>query len=351
MGRQYAMLNNQQLKKRILKWESFLVLLLILEIIIFGTINPKFLIPRVLFGSINNFMSICIVSLFVTFVLITGGIDIQAGSIVGLTSIFIGVMWNDAGMNIYVACLLGLLVGLLCGALSGFFVAYTNVQPMVVTLGGSFLYSGLALVITNFSSTESYKGISGFPKSFTQIAKGKIFNIIPNQFLIFLLLVALTYVLLHKTKYGRKVFLCGVNSNAAIYSGINAKRIVMSTYMLSGIGAAIAGILLTGYLGTAKTDLGKEITLPVITAVVLGGTSNLGGTGGVVGTALAALVIGVLRFGLSMANVNTQYLDIPVGILLVLAVAMRTAGDLRGIKRIKTWLGASFSLGKKKLEK
>jgi len=332
---------HELLKKKVLKWESFLVLLLLVEILVFGLINPKFLIPRVLFGSINNFMTICIVSIFVTFVLITGGIDIQAGSIVGLTSIFIGVLWNDAGVNLYIACILGLVLGVLCGTLSGFFVAYTGVQPMVVTLGGSFLYSGLALMVTNFSSTESYKGISGFPEEFTQFVKGKIFGVIPNQMIIFIILVIIAYFLLHRTTYGRKVFLCGVNKNAAEYSGIKTKMVIMSTYALSGLGAALAGILLTAYLGTAKTDLGKEITLPVITAVVLGGTSNLGGTGGVIGTALAALVIGILRFGLSMAGVNTQYLDIPVGVLLVISVAIRFAGSnpniQKNMQKFKGW--------------
>ena len=335
------------IKKALFRWESFLIILLLAEILIFGLINPRFLVLRVLFGSINNFMTICVVSLFVTFVLITGGIDIQSGAIVGLTSIFIGVLWNDAGANLYIACLLGLMLGALCGAVSGFFVAFTGVQPMVVTLGGSFLYSGLALMITNFSSTESYKGISGFPKEFTQFVRGRIFGVIPNQLIIFLILAIIAYVLLHRTKYGRKVFLCGVNRNAAEYCGIKTRFIVMSTYILSGLGAAIAGVLLTAYLGTAKTDLGKEITLPVITAIVLGGTSNLGGLGGIVGTAFAALVIGILRFGLSMANVSTQYLDIPVGVLLILSVAIRFAGSNPQIQKGICKLKAIIS-GKKK---
>lgn len=313
----------QNLVKKLIRWETVLFLFLLIEIFIFGIINPKFLLPRVFLGSVNNFMSICIVSLFVTFVLITGGIDIQAGAIMGLTSIVLGVLWKDAGLNLWLACFLGIIAGMLCGSLSGFFIAYTGVQPMVVTLGGSFLYSGLALIITSFSSTESYKGISGFPQSFISLAKTKIFDIIPIQLIIFLILIIITLILLHFTKYGRRVFLCGVNQNAAEYSGINTRLIIMSTYTLSGFGAALAGILLTAYLGTAKTDLGKEITLPVITAVVLGGTSNLGGTGTIIGTALAAILIGLLRFGLSMAGVSTQYLDIPVGILLILAVLLR----------------------------
>jgi AI-2 transport system permease protein len=317
------MRSTRTLKDKVLRWESFLIALLLVEVLVFGLINPRFLMPRVLFGSINNFMTISIVALFVTFVLVTGGIDIQSGAIVGLTSISIGILWNDLGMNLYLALVVGLLIGIVCGALSGFFVAYTDVQPMVVTLGGSFLYSGIALLLTNFSSTEAYKGISGFPDEFTQFVRGRIFGVIPHQLIIFLVFVFIAYILLHKTKYGRYIFLCGVNRHAADYCGVRTKLVVMSTYVLSGLGAAVAGILLTAYLGTAKTDLGKEITLPVITAVVLGGTSNLGGTGGVIGTALAAVVIGILRFGLSLANVNTQYLDIPVGILLILAVAIR----------------------------
>ncbi|MGI6214784.1 MAG: ABC transporter permease [Christensenellales bacterium] len=314
-------------KKTVFRWEFALAIILILEIVVFGKINPRFLKPRVLFGSINDFFSICIISLFVTFVLITGGMDIQAGSIVGLTSISIGVMWNDYGVNIWVACIMGIIIGAVAGAFSGFLIAYTDVQPMVVTLGGSFLYSGLALVVSNLSTIEVYKGIAGFPQAFLAITKGRIFGVVPYQLIMFIILTIIAYFLLHKTKYGRKVFLCGVNRNAAEYCGIHTRKIVMSTYILSGVSAALAGIMLTSYLGTAKTDLGKELTMPIITAVVLGGTSNLGGKGNIIGTALASLVIGILRFGLSMSGMNTQYLDIPVGILLVVSVAVRSIGS------------------------
>lgn len=316
-----------KLKKVFLRWEWALVLLIALEIAVFGAMNSKFLNLTRLFGSLNQFIPVAIIALFVTFVLITGGMDIQAGAIVGLTSILVGVLWSDAGMNIFVACLISVIVAGICGALSGFFVAFTGVQPMVVTLGGSFLYSGLALAVTTMSSTEAYKGISNFPEAFRALGKTKVFNFIPIQFLIFLGLVVITYMLLHKSRYGRKVFLCGVNRNAAEYSGVNSRLIIMSTYILSGMSASIAGILLTAYLGTAKADMGAEYTLPIITAVVLGGTSNTGGKGGVIGTALAAIAIGLLRIGLNLSGIATQYLDIPVGVLLVLVVAFRFAGS------------------------
>lgn len=306
------------------RWETVLTVILLLEFFIFSLSNDKFTFSRMLL-SINDIISICIISLFVTFVMITGGIDIQAGSIVGLTSIVIGVSWHDAGMNIWVAVVLAIIVAALCGALSGFFVSYCGVQPMVVTLGGSFLYSGIALLISKISSTESYKGISGFPEGFTNIASYKLFGVIPSQLILFIVLIVICYLLLHKSKYGSRVFLVGVNPQAAEYSGINSRLTVMSTYILSGIGASIAGIVLTAYLGTAKSDIGDTFTLPIITAVVLGGTLSTGGKGSIIGTALAAVVIGVLRFGLPLCfKVSTQYLDIPVGILLLTVVIFRS---------------------------
>ncbi len=323
-----------KVKKLFVRWETFLVLVIVLEFVIFGSVNPKFLNLKRLFSGLNQFIPVCIISLFVTFVMITGGIDIQAGSIVGLTSITVGVLWHDAGLNIFVACILALVAGTLCGALSGFFVAYTGVQPMVVTLGGSFLYSGMALAVSNMSSNAAYQGISDFPAAFRALSKTQLFDAVPMQFVIFFILVLLSYVLLHRTNYGRKIFLCGVNANAAEFSGINTRLVVMSTYMFSGLSASIAGILLTAYLGTAKADMGAEYTLPIITAVVLGGTSNLGGSGGVIGSALAALAVGLLRIGLSLSGLSTQYLDIPVGILLVVTVSIRFAGTNPKLRKL-----------------
>ncbi len=305
------------------KWEMLLLLVLIGEIVIFGSMNPRFLKPNVLLGSINDFIPICLISLFGSFVMITGGIDIQSGSIVGLSSICAGLLWQVGGLNIWLACMITLIIGALCGLLSGTIVANLDVQPMVITLGGSFLFSGLGLAIMGLSGVESYKGISGFPEYFTFLFRERI-GPMPFQVILFLLLTAIAYFILHKTKYSRKIFLVGVNRSAAEFSGINTKRIIASTYVLSGISAAIAGIVLTGYLGTAKSDFGKELTLPIITAIVLGGISNTGGRGNVIGTALAAVVIGIMRFGLSMNGVDTQYLDIPVGLLLIASLVIRT---------------------------
>lgn len=326
----------QKCKGFLHSWNMALICILIAEFIVFGAKNPKFLRPQLLFNSMNDFMSICIISLFVTFVMITGGIDIQAGSIVGLVSIIIGVTWQDLHFNVWVSVLTAVIAAAACGALSGFFIAYCGVQAMVVTLGGSFLYAGLALLVSTASSTAAYQGITGYPDYFKIIAKAKLFGIIPSQLLIFIGLAVVAYIILHRTKYGRKVFLVGVNQQAAEYSGINSKAVIMSTYMLSALSAAVAGIILTAYLGTSKSDLGSNFTLNIITAVVLGGTLSTGGSGSVVGTALASVIIGLMRFGLPLCFDRRlqNYLDIPVGLLLLGVVIVRSISQNPNVSRI-----------------
>ena len=322
----------KMLKKLFGRWESFLVLFLILEFVVFGAANPaKFLRPASIMTSVVNYISVCIISLFVTLVMIAGGIDIQVASIIGLTSIIEGVLWSDAGFNIWAAVVLAIVAAALCGALSGFFVAYCGVQPMVVTLGGSFLYSGLALLVSGLSATPAYQGISGFPAklkggqfvNFRFLGKGTLFGL-PVQIVVYIALIIFCVWLLHFTKYGERLYLIGVNPQAAEYSGINTRLVVMSTYVLSAVSAALAGTLLTANLNSAKYNVGSGYTLAIITAVVLGGTLNTGGKGSILGTVLASLIICILRYGLPLCfNVSTQNLDLPVGIILVLVVVGR----------------------------
>jgi AI-2 transport system permease protein len=175
-------LSSYNWKKILLRWELALVLILIIEILVFGAINPRFLRLPVLLGSINDYVSICIIAIFGTIVMITGGIDISGGAIVGLTSMVLGLLWQDMGLSIWIALILSLFIGVLCGALNGLLVAYVGVQAMVVTLGGLFLYHGLAVVLSGLSDSSAYEGISGFPREFIMIAGGKSFGILPNHF-------------------------------------------------------------------------------------------------------------------------------------------------------------------------
>lgn len=330
------------LKKVFKHWEVFLLVFLVLEFVVFGAANPKFLRPQSILNSIVNYISVCIIALFVTMVMITGGIDIQAPSIIGLTSIVIGVLWSDAGMNIWVAVAIAVCIAALCGALSGFFIAYCGVQPMVVTLGGSFLYSGLALLVSGMSATPAYQGISGFPSKteagefvgFRFLGKGEILGV-PTQIAIYIILIALCIWILHYTKYGERLYLVGVNPQAAEYSGINTRAVIMSTYVLSAVSAALAGTLLTANINSAKYNLGSGYTLAIITAVVLGGTLNTGGKGSILGTVLASLIICILRYGLPLCfDVSTQNLDLPVGIILVLVVLGREIAGQHMLSRL-----------------
>nr|WP_245917553.1 autoinducer 2 import system permease LsrD [Bacillus canaveralius] len=305
----------------LLKWEAVLVLFLLLELIVFRHIIPGFLNMNNLLYSMNDFAYIALAAIPMTFVIITGGIDVSVGSIMGLSSILVGVLWKD-GMNIWMALLITILLAVFTGLINGLLVAFTTVQPLVVTLGGMFLFSGIALVLSGGSSASGYEGISGFPDAFVNIANG-LFLSIPNPIWILLLSICLFGGLLHFTRYGRNVYLVGINIKAARYSGIRTKWTVLSTYMLSGFGGGISGIILTSYFSSARSDLGADAVLPVITAVVLGGTSIFGGKGSVLGTAVASIVIGMMQYGLQMASMTSEQTSVVIGVMLILAVLLR----------------------------
>lgn len=245
---------------------------------IFGLINPRFWNIKILLYSFNDFVGIAIIAFFVTFVIITGGIDISGGSIIGLTSVVTGLLSQVYGMNMWGAALLAVLAGGLCGLLNGVLIAYARVQAMVITLGGMLLYSGIALVLVGMSGASTYEGISGFSQGFINLANGELWGV-PHSVIIFVVMLLIAYVLLHWTRYGRYIYLTGINQNSAEYSGINTRKIITSTYVLSGLSAGIAGIILTSYLGSSRADFGAEYLMPILTAVVLGGTLITGGKG------------------------------------------------------------------------
>lgn len=306
--------------KNIPKWDLTLLIVLVAEVIIFGLINPRFWNISVLLNSFNDFIPIAIVGFFVTMVVITGGIDISFGSVIGLSSVVAGILSQVIGVNIWLAVILAILAGGLCGLLNGILIAYGRVQAMVITLGGMLLYSGIAIVLVGISGTSAYEGIAGFSNSFSKIAHGELLGI-PNSVTIFIIIFILAYVLLHRTKYGRYIFLTGINQAAADYSGIDTRKIITSTYVLSGLSAGSSGVILTSYLGSARADFGSEYLMPILTVVVLGGTLITGGKGGVIGTALASIIIGFLQLGLQMGGVSTQYIGLVTGLLLIISVS------------------------------
>ncbi len=318
---------------RILKsWETFLVFLLVGVVLAFGAVNPSFLNLDNLLYSTSDFAHIMLAALPLTLVIITAGIDISISAVMGLSAVVLGVTWQG-GANIFVAMGIALLVGIAAGAINGLLVANTDVNPLVITLGTLFLYSGIATGIAGSLGASGYEGISGLPRSFTRLAHGSV-GPVPYPFIIILVLVGVYSVLLHMTRFGRSLYLIGVNPDAARFSGIPVKRVIVIAYMLSGLGSALAGAMLTAYFTSARSDLGSEALLPTITAVVLGGTDILGGSGTIVGTFLASMVLGYLKQGLLAVGVTNDVSQVVIGSLLIIVVAAKLLAGEMNRKRL-----------------
>ncbi|MDA2669225.1 autoinducer 2 import system permease LsrD [Bacillus cereus] len=307
--------------KYVYRWEGVLIVLLLIEFILFSLINSDFLNISNLLFSTNDFLFIAIAAIPMTFVIVTGGIDVSVGSIMGLTSILIGVLWMN-GISILFAVIISLIISCLAGALNGLIIKMTDVEPLVVTLGTMFLYGGIALVISGGAGASGYEGISGLPDAYVQLASGSFIGI-PNLLWLLIVLTVLCAVLFHRTIYGRHVKLTGANENAAKYTGIKTKKVVIFAYMLSGLGGGLGGTFLTAYFGSARADMGSETILPIITAVVLGGTLITGGKGSIIGTVLASIFIGLMQYGLQMTGLTNEQSNVVIGIILILSVIMR----------------------------
>ncbi|MEJ9111661.1 ABC transporter permease subunit [Bacillus paramobilis] len=307
--------------KYLYRWEGVLIVLLLIEFILFSFISSDFLNISNLLFSTNDFLFIAIAAIPMTFVIVTGGIDVSVGSIMGLTSILIGVLWMN-GIPILFAVIIALIISCLAGALNGIIIKMTDVEPLVVTLGTMFLYGGIALIISGGAGASGYEGISGLPETFVQLANGSFIGI-PNLLWILIVLTVLCTLLFHRTVYGRHVKLTGANENAAKYTGIKTKKVVIIAYILSGLGGGLGGTFLTAYFGSARADMGSETILPIITAVVLGGTLITGGKGSIIGTVLASIFIGLMQYGLQMTGLTNEQSNVVIGILLILSVIMR----------------------------
>ncbi|MCU5395451.1 ABC transporter permease [Bacillus toyonensis] len=307
--------------KHVYRWEGVLIVFLLIEFILFSFLNSDFFNVSNLLFSTNDFLFIAIAAIPMTFVIVTGGIDVSVGSIMGLTSILIGVLWMS-GIPILFAVIIALIISCLAGALNGIIIKMTGVEPLVVTLGTMFLYGGIALVISGGAGASGYEGISGLPDAYVQLANGSLVGI-PNLLWILIVLTVLCTVLFHRTIYGRHVKLTGANENAAKYTGIKTEKVVFIAYIISGLGGGLGGAFLTAYFGSARADMGSETILPIITAVVLGGTLITGGKGSIIGTVLASVFIGLMQYGLQMTGLTNEQSNVVIGIILILSVIMR----------------------------
>ncbi|MCA1921348.1 autoinducer 2 ABC transporter permease LsrD [Buttiauxella noackiae] len=305
-----------------LNWEVALLLILVAEILLFGAINPRMLDINMLLFSTSDFICIGIVALPLTLVIISGGIDISLGSTIGLCAIALGVMLQ-AGLPISVAVMLTLAVGLLCGLFNAALIHYTGISPLVITLGTLYLFGGAALLLSGMAGATGYEGIGGFPDAFTNFANLTLFGL-PIPLVMFAVITLIFWLLTHRARFGRHIFLIGQNPRAARYAALPVNGSLYGVYGMVGLASAIAAIVLVSYFGSARSDLGRDLLMPALTAAVLGGANIYGGSGSILGTALAALLVGYLQQGLQMAGVPNQVSSALSGALLIVVVIGRS---------------------------
>ena len=297
------------------RWPAQLGLALALAILMaaLSIAKPNFLTVANLVNLVRQISINGILAVGVTFVLLTGGVDLSLGSLVALTGVVAACFAHPDQYSVVLAVLAGIATGTLCGAANGWVVARGRIAPFVVTLGMMTAARGLALLISGG------KPVSNLSPAFTRIGGGDIFSV-PVPIVIFAVVALLSHVSLKNTRLGRYVYAVGGNQNAALASGVNVRNIKTLAYTICGAFAGLAGVVLASRITTGQPNAGIGYELDAIAAVVIGGTSLNGGVGGVGGTILGALLIGVINNGLDLLNVSSYYQQIVKGLIIVSAV-------------------------------
>lgn len=334
----------------LMRWESALLLLLVAEIMLFGMVNPRMWNIDTLLYSTSDFITLGIIALPLTLVIVSGGIDISFGAIVGLCAIVLGILCQNA-LPLLFALPLTLLVGLACGLFNAALILFTGVSPLVITLGTLYLFGGSALLLSGIAGATGFEGISSFPSALTDFVNTDVMTL-PVPLLFFLIALLFFTVLMHRTRTGRNMFLMGQNLRVAQYGALPIRRTTFILYGMTGLSSAMAAVLMTAYFGSARADLGSSLLMSVITAAVLGGANIYGGAGSVIGTAIATLLIGYLQQGLQMAGISSQVSSALSGALLILVVIGRSVSlnrnALRSVfRRYRLRWSASSSLTSK----
>jgi len=302
---------------------------LIVAIIAFSIINPRFFSAANLSLVLAQVTVIAVLALGQTLIILTAGIDLSAGAIAVFSSILMATFATDMGMPGIVALLLGLILGTAMGAINGFLVTRIKLPPFIVTLGTLTIFFSLNAVV---SKSETVRG-SDMPSIMTWT--GTTIPIggfrLTYGSIIMLLLFAFFYYALSRTAWGKHVYASGDDVEAARLAGIRTDRVLFSVYTVAGLLYAIGAWILIGRLASASPNVGVEYNLDSITAVVLGGTSLFGGRGGVIGTLIGALIVGVFRNGLQLAGVEVVWQGFAIGLLVLVAVSLD-----QWIRKVKT---------------
>jgi rhamnose transport system permease protein len=294
-----------------------LLLAIAVEVIVFGLIAPNFLTAANLMEVTRLSVELGLLAVALTPVIISGGIDLSVGSLLGLSAIVFGTAVRDWQLPIPAAVVATLLTGLAGGALNAVLIARLSIPPLIVTLGTLSLFRGIAEGIT-----QAAVNYSGFPASFLAFGQGYVAGVIPAQLPLFLVAVAAFALLLHRSTIGRTWYAIGFRGTAIRYAGIAVAQRTALAYVLSGVMAGVAAVVYVAHLGQARSDAGLGYELDAITAVVLGGTSVFGGVGTIWGTVLGLFTLAVLKNGLSIAALPSELTGVLTGAMLVSTIAL-----------------------------
>ena len=294
-----------------------LMVLLVTSIVI-SILEPRFLTTGNLMTILRQTSINAVIATGMTFVILVGGIDLSVGSVLGFTGAIAATMISG-GTNIVVVILTVLILGTFIGFVNGSLITVGRLQPFIATLGTVTLLRGLLLVFSQGRPIGT--GNTEGSELFNAIGRG-FFGPIPIPVYLMLFIFIIAYYMLNHTRIGRYIYSTGSNEEATMYSGIKTNRVKLFVYAASGMMASIAGVLITARLGSAQPTAGAGYELDAIAAVVLGGTSMAGGIGTITGTAIGALIIGVLNNALNIMQVSSYYQDVAKGIVILVAVLM-----------------------------
>ncbi len=307
---------NINLKEILVKYKSLVGLVLLIGIV--SILNPAFLSSKNILNILRQTSVNAIIAAGMTFVILTGGIDLSVGSILAISSAVCASLMVS-GQNMILAVIIAIVIGGVAGALNGFVIAKAKLQPFIATLATMTILRGVTMVFTDGKPITLGSGELAI--SFSKIGGGTIFGI-PTPVIIMIVVFAVSAYILSQTKMGRYTYALGSNEEATKLSGLNTDKIKIWVYTISGILAAVAGIILTSRLYSAQPTAGDGYELDAIAAVVLGGTSLTGGKGRISGTIIGALIIGVLSNALNMLDVSSYYQMMIKGIVILIAVLL-----------------------------
>ena len=293
---------------------------LILLVVIISAVSPEF-------RTVNNFLSLIrqssingFIAFGMTMVILTGGIDLSVGSTLALSAALCAGMITKLGVPVPVAMVITLAVGLVLGAISGIMVTKGRLQPFIATLITMTVYRGLTMI---YMDGRPISGLSSVVYAMSRIlvlfGKGSFLGI-PVPVILFILAFVVFYVVLNKTTMGRKIYAVGSNDKCAKLAGISISKVKLAVYSVSGLMAALSGLVLLSRLNSAQPTLGDGYELDAIAAVALGGTSMNGGRGKVAGTLIGILIIGVINNGLNILGISSYYQDVVKGLVILVAV-------------------------------